>query len=97
MLQPVYYFFFLEGLPSTFKEENFVLSSVLLKKKIKSQDLQSLDFFHKKKSPREIIFIINYNTLAGAAEGKSYLGQGERHGSSRSALFFNLSSSEIDV
>lgn len=51
--------------------------------------MQSLDFYTKKSSTK-IIYIVNYNILAGATEGKSYLGQGERQGSSMSALFFDL-------
>lgn len=77
-----------------FKEKKNVMSSVQLEEtKKKTTNLQSRDFYTKKKSPTKVIYKVNDNIVAGATEGKSYLDQGERHGSSMSALFFDLNTS----
>lgn len=73
------------------------MSSVQLeetkKKQQTSEKTTKPRFLHKKKSPTKVIYKVNDNILAGATEGKSYLDQGERHGSSMSALFFDLNTS----
>lgn len=79
--------FLFEALPSIVQGRKTctVISSV------QTEKLQSLDSYTKlthsehKNNLHSKLYI-----LAGSTEGKSYLGQGERHESSMSGLFFDL-------